>query len=74
MKNETRAYLICFSDLGDYEGDIHDLTDEEWIKKSEEQGLIYTLGGFAAAYNAEWINEVDTVMRFIKTKAKETKC
>ena len=65
---EIRAYLICFSDLTESEsegGDLHDLTDNEWIGISERQGFVYSLQGFAENYNAEAINEVDTIMRFI---------
>jgi len=63
MEN-IRVYLICLSDLSESQ-DVHDLSDEQWIKISEEQGLVYSLTGFAEQFNAEMINEIDTVMRFI---------
>jgi hypothetical protein len=66
MTKETRVYLIFLeNDLSGVEvGDWNELTDEQWINLSEEQGTVLSLQGFQRAFNKEEI-PYDTYIRFI---------
>ena len=66
MTQETRVYLIFLeNDLSGVEvGDWNELTDEQWINLSEEQGTVLSLQGFQRAFNKEEI-PYDTYIRFI---------
>ena len=66
MTKETRVYLIFLeNDLSGVEvGDWNELTDEQWINLSEEQGTVLSLEGFQRAFNKEEV-PYDTYIRFI---------
>ena len=65
-KTETRVYLIDSSDERVEDISIIDLTNEEFIFEAEEQGKIYTLDGFAIAFNNEEINSNTDFIRIIE--------
>jgi hypothetical protein len=66
MTKETRVYLIFLeNDLSGVDvGDWSELTDEQWINLSEEQGTVLSLEGFQIAFNKEEV-PYDTYIRFI---------
>ena len=66
MTKETRVYLIFLeNDLSGVEvGDWNNLTNEQWMNLSEEQGTVLSLEGFQRAFNKEEI-PYDTYLRFI---------
>lgn len=63
-KKEKRVYLINLDEV-EFDKGYHSLTDEEFIKISESQGLVYSLNGFQAQFNQNEINQFNTVIRFI---------
>lgn len=65
-EKENRVYLIFLeNDLSGVEvGDWNNLTDEQWINLSEQQGTVLSLEGFQRAFNKEEI-PYDTYLRFI---------
>jgi hypothetical protein len=63
---ETRVYVIDVDDDRVEDVDVPTLTDEEFIFEAEEQGKVYTLTGFAEAFNNEEINSHTDFIRFIE--------
>jgi hypothetical protein len=63
---ETRVYVVDTED--DRMNDVYweELTDEEFMFEAEEQGKVYTLDGFAKAFNFEEINSSTDAIRFIQ--------
>lgn len=69
MTQETRVYCIDLnndtSSVGI--GDWDNLTNEQWITLSKEQGFVLSLDGFQKAFNKEEI-PYDTYIRIITLK------
>jgi hypothetical protein len=67
VNTEIRVYVLDLNHprLDDID-DVHGLTNEEFMSESEEQGRVYTLNGFAQAFNCESINSNTDVIRFIE--------
>lgn len=61
--SETRVYVVDTFNIK--KRSWKDLTDEEFISLVEEEGNIYTLGGFQEAFNAQDISTEIDVIRFI---------
>lgn len=61
MEKEKRVYLV------DCEGGRDDYNDDEFIKKAEEQGTVYSLEGFELAFNDEEIS-TEKWMRILTVK------
>lgn len=57
---ETRVYVLGVDDY------TPTLTDDEFIKMAEEQGTVYTLNGFQAAFNRQEINTATQFVRFVE--------
>ena len=53
---ETRIYAINLDKISD-EINHYDLSDNEFISESEEQGLVWSLNGFESAFNNEEISD-----------------
>ena len=66
IKTETRVYVVDTED--DRMDDVYweELTDEEFMFEAEEQGRVYTLDGFAKAFNSEEVNTSTDAIRFIQ--------
>ena len=66
MSKETRVYLIDLTNdfSGVDVGNWNNLTDEQWIQLSEEQGNVFSLDGFQKQFNNELI-QYETYIRFI---------
>jgi len=66
VNSETRVYVVDTED--DRMNDVYweELTDEEFMFEAEEQGKVYTLDGFAKAFNFEEINSSTDAIRFIQ--------
>lgn len=66
MSKETRVYLIDLTNdfSGVDVGNWNNLTDEQWIQLSEEQGNVFSLDGFQKQFNNELIG-YETYIRFI---------
>lgn len=58
---EIRAYLIHIDSCDNY--DL--LSDDEFMDIAEEQGTVYSLKGFAQAFNNEMIDDLNYWLRFI---------
>jgi hypothetical protein len=69
LLDKTRVYGIQPTDV--YETfdlgtrSIYDISDEEWIGESEAQGLVWSTGGFASAFNTDEINQYNIFIRII---------
>ena len=60
---EIRVYVVnC--DL--YDGDLCNLSNEEFMDIAEEQGSVYSLAGFQYDYNQDNICSGCTIIRFIE--------
>lgn len=66
MSKETRVYLIDLTNdfSGVDVGNWNNITDEQWIQLSEEQGNVFSLDGFQKQFNNELIG-YETYIRFI---------
>ena len=64
QQSETRVYVIDTLNMTICKG-FEELTEEEWIVESERQGRVYSLQGFARAFNEEEINTDFDVVRII---------
>jgi hypothetical protein len=66
VNTETRVYVVDTED--DRMNDVYweELTNEEFMFEAEEQGRVYTLDGFAKAFNSEEINSTTDAIRFIE--------
>ena len=71
---ELRVYVIDIEEIDD---DFLDnmgidqsvqLNDEDFITVAEEQGNVYTLNGFAQAFNDQDINSSTDIIRFIEVE------
>lgn len=71
---ELRVYVIDIEEIDD---DFLDnmgidqsvqLNDEDFITVAEEQGNVYTLNGFAQAFNHQDINSSTDIIRFIEVE------
>jgi hypothetical protein len=67
VNTEPRVYVINVNDerVADIP-DTDELTNEEFQFEAEEQGRVYTLDGFAEAFNSEEINSNTDIIRFIQ--------
>ena len=66
QNSETRVYVVDLGDARVDDVDVQGLTNEEFQFEAEEQGRVYTLDGFAEAFNSEEINSNTDVIRFIE--------
>jgi hypothetical protein len=66
VKTETRVYVVDTEDERMDDVYWEELTDEEFMFEAEEQGRVYTLDGFAKAFNFEEINSSTDAIRFIQ--------
>jgi hypothetical protein len=66
VNSETRVYVIDTEDERVEDVYWEELTDEEFMFEAEEQGRVYTLDGFAKAFNLEEINSSTDAIRFIQ--------
>ncbi len=66
VNSETRVYVIDTEDERMDDVYWEELTDEEFMFEAEEQGRVYTLDGFAKAFNFEEINSSTDAIRFIQ--------
>lgn len=66
VNSETRVYVVDLGDARVDDVDVQGLTDEEFQFEAEEQGRVYTLDGFAEAFNSEEINSNTDIIRFIQ--------
>lgn len=64
QQSETRVYVLDTQVISMDKG-FEELTDEEWIAECERQGRVYSLQGFARAFNAEEISTDIDVVRII---------
>lgn len=64
QQSETRAYVLNTQDISTDKG-FEELTEEEWIAECERQGRVYSLQGFARAFNEEEISTTTDVVKFI---------
>lgn len=71
---ELRVYVIDIEEIDD---DFLDnmgidqsvqLNDKDFITVAEEQGNVYTLNGFAQAFNDQDINSSTDIIRFIEVE------
>jgi hypothetical protein len=58
MAKEILVYGILYMDADT-------LTDEEFIDKAEQQGLVWSLKGFEQAFNQSYISSDDMTIRII---------
>ena len=63
---ETRVYVVDTEDERMDDVYWEELTDEEFMFEAEEQGKVYTLDGFAKAFNSEEVNTSTDAIRFIE--------
>ena len=63
---EPRVYVIDTNDERMDDVYWEELTDEEFMFEAEEQGRVYTLDGFAKAFNSEEVNTFTDAIRFIQ--------
>lgn len=76
MKKETRIYIVSTTNAYGEPyafnlNDIQNMSDEEFIKEAEEQGLVWSLEGFQYNWNSEdeSLPEKDeSVMRIIEVE------
>ena len=61
-QSETRVYVLDTQDISIDKG-FEELTEEEWIAECERQGRVYSLQGFARAFNEE---EISTAIDAVK--------
>lgn len=59
----TKVCVLEIDDFGD-EGHLG-LTNDEFLELAENQGRVYSLGGFSEAFNSEEINTANDIIRFI---------
>ena len=64
LKSETRVYVLDTQDISIDKG-FEELTEEEWIEECERQGRVYSLQGFARAFNEEEISTAIDVVKII---------
>ena len=62
---EARVYVVNVDEMETGDRPYHELTDEEFIEQSEKQGTVYTLQGFATAFNEEEISSSTQVIRIL---------
>jgi uncharacterized protein YqgV (UPF0045/DUF77 family) len=63
---ETRVYVVDVYDERVDDIDVEGLTNDEFMLEAEQQGRVYTLDGFAKAFNSEEVNTSTDVIRFIE--------
>ena len=69
LLDNTRVYGIhpndeyATIDLGTRS--IYNISDEEWIGESEAQGLVWSTGGFASAFNTDEVSQENLFIRII---------
>jgi len=66
VNSETRVYVVDTEDERMDDVYWEELTDEEFMFEAEEQGMVFTLEGFAKAFNVEEINSSTDAIRFIQ--------
>ena len=66
VNSETRVYVVDTEDERMDDVYWEELTDEEFMFEAEEQGKVYTLDGFAKAFNSEEVNTTTDAIRFIQ--------
>jgi hypothetical protein len=66
MKNkEYRVYIIDIDNIG-FDLSPTELQNEKWIELAERIGDVYTLQGFAEAYNNSFLPFDNSFIRFIE--------
>lgn len=53
---EIKIYAINSFELEEAINEL-ELTDEEFVEIAEKQGLVWSLSGFEASYNADYISD-----------------
>jgi hypothetical protein len=71
IKTETRVYVLDCADVLVSNVPIPRITDEEFMLEAEKQGNVYTLDGFANAFNSEKVNTATDMVRFIEVPVHE---
>jgi hypothetical protein len=68
---EIRVYVVnC--DLYDGKEYILEMTNEQFMDLAEEQGTVYSLNVFETSYNNDWLDTINTYIRFIEVECAES--
>ena len=59
---ETKVYGIELNSIG--ETNIKKLSDEEFMEMAESQGNVWSLKGFEADFNEDYLNQNNSFIRF----------
>ena len=59
---ETKVYGIELNSIG--ETNIKKLSDEEFMEMAESQGNVWSLKGFEADFNEDYLNQNNLFIRF----------
>lgn len=68
---EIRVYVVS-CDLYDGEEYIPEMTNEQFMDLAEEQGNVYSLNVFETSYNNDWLDTINTFIRFIEVECAES--
>ena len=63
--NVTRELRVYGIDVDLIEGNIENITNEDWIELSEQSGFIWSLNGFSNQFNASEIPFDNILIRII---------
>lgn len=68
---EIRVYVVS---AYDYEGDeiITELSNDDFMELAENQGNVYSLNAFETSYNNDWLDTINTFIRFIEVECAES--
>lgn len=60
---ETRVYGIELNTIG--ETNVRKLSDEEFMELAESQGNVWSLKGFEADFNEDYLNQTNLFIKFV---------
>jgi len=63
---ETRVYGIELDSIG--ETNIKKLSDEEFKEMAESQGNVWSLKGFEADFNNDYLNQSNLFIKFVENE------
>lgn len=68
---EIRVYVVS---CDNYEGceDLQTISNLRFIEIAEEQGNVYSLNVFETSYNNDWLDTINTYIRFIEVECAES--
>ncbi len=68
MKKILEEIMVYGIDANEYDGSIHDLTDDQFQEEAESQHLVWSLKSFQEGFNEGYVSSNNLFIRFITKK------